>query len=162
MFEYCVRVVEIFVFLLFTVIYASGVCILIDSCFFFLIGCVGLVGIFWRAGSRTYSCVWVSAVWSAGPVRVYLATSLVWVAGLYGFSVFFALVLAGTVRLNRWGWRDSTDFLFSWLRFGVYSTIETVGGVLYFSFHFPQFVVNCLGGWICAVGILRFIFYGIL
>jgi hypothetical protein len=36
-----------------------------------------------------------------------------------------------------------------------------VGGVLCFSFHFPQFAVSSLGGWICAVGILRFIFYGI-
>ena len=25
--------------------------------------------------------------------------------------------------------------------------------MLYLNFHFPQFVVNCLGGWICAVGI---------
>ncbi len=26
--------------------------------------------------------------------------------------------------------------------------------MLELNFHFPQFVVNCLGGWICAVGIL--------
>ncbi len=39
--------------------------------------------------------------------------------------------------------------------------IEMVGGVLCFSLHFPQFAVSSLGGWICAVGILRFIFYGI-
>ena len=26
--------------------------------------------------------------------------------------------------------------------------------MLYLNFHFPQFVVNCLGGWICAVGLL--------
>ncbi len=43
-------------------------------------------------------------------------------------------VLAGTVRLKWWR------------------------GVLCFSFHFPQFVVSSLGGWICAVGILRYIF----
>ncbi len=29
--------------------------------------------------------------------------------------------------------------------------------MLYLNFHFPQFVVNCLGGWICAVGLLPFI-----
>ncbi len=84
------------------------------------------------------------------------------------------------------GGGSRTDFLFSWLSFGGYGTIEQVGvagqygfssfpgsvlagtvrlkwwrEVLCFSFHFPQFVVSSLGGWICAVGILRFIFYGI-
>jgi hypothetical protein len=42
-------------------------------------------------------------VWSAGPVRIYLGTLLVWVAGLYGFSSFPGSVLAGTVRLKWWG-----------------------------------------------------------
>ncbi len=42
-------------------------------------------------------------MWSAEPVRVYLVTLLVWVAG--------------TVRV----------FYFPWLRFGVYGTIEMVG-----------------------------------
>ncbi len=68
-------------------------------------------------------------MWSAGPVRVYLGTPLMRVAGLYGCSVFLALflacvcvieqvggvagqsdfssfpgfVLAGTVRLKWWG-----------------------------------------------------------
>ncbi len=37
---------------------------------------------FWRAGSRTY-CLCVSAVWSAGPVRVYLGRF----AGLGGVPV---------------------------------------------------------------------------
>ena len=32
---------------------------------------------------------------------------------------------------------------------------------MYLTFHFLQFAVSSLGGWICAVGILRFIFYGI-
>jgi hypothetical protein len=41
-------------------------------------------------------------VWSAGPVRVYLGTSLVWAAGLYGFSIFLGSVLAGTVRFKWW------------------------------------------------------------
>ena len=62
-------------------------------------------------------------------------------AGVGGGTVrvfcFSGSVLAGTVRLKRWG------------------------GVLCFSFHFPQFAVSSLGGWICAVVILRFIFYGI-
>ncbi len=69
-----------------------------------------------------------------GPVRVYLGASLVWAAGLYGFFSFPGSVLAGMVRLKWWRW------------------------VLCFSFHFPQFVVSSLGGWICAVGILRYIF----
>ena len=84
------------------------------------------------------------------------------------------------------GWRDSTDFLFLWLCFGGYGTIEQVGvagqygfsvflalflagtvqlkwwGVLYLTFHFLQFAVSSLGGWICAVGILRYFCYGVL
>ncbi len=32
-------------------------------------------------------------------------------------------------------------------------------GVLYLIFQFPQFVVNCLGGWICAVSLLSFILW---
>jgi hypothetical protein len=35
-----------------------------------IIGYIGLVGIFWRAGSRGYWPVCVLAVWGAGPVRV--------------------------------------------------------------------------------------------
>ncbi len=58
-------------------------------------------------------------------------------AGQYRFSVFLALFLAGAVQLKWWGG-------------------------LYLTFHFLQFAVSSLGGWICAVGILRFIFYGIL
>jgi hypothetical protein len=77
-------------------------------------------------------------VWGVGPVRVYLGASLVWAAGLYGFSSFPGSGLAGTVRLKWWR------------------------GVLCVSFHFSQFVVSSVGGWICAVGILRYIFYGIL
>jgi hypothetical protein len=50
---------------------------------------------------------------------------------------------------------------FSFPGFGGYGAIEMVGGVLCFSLHFPQFAVSSLGGWICAVGILCFIFYGI-
>jgi hypothetical protein len=65
-----------------------------------------------------------------------------------GTSIFghFVGVGGGTVRI----------FYFPWLCFGGYGTIEMVGG-LCFSFHFPQFVVSSLGGWICAVGILCYI-----
>ena len=76
-------------------------------------------------------------MWSAGPVRVYSGALLVWAAGLYGFSIFPGSVLAGTVRLKWWG-----------------------GAVFHFSL--SSVCVSSLGGWICAVGILRFIFYGIL
>jgi len=71
-----------------------------------------------------------------------------------GTSIFgrFVGVGGGTVRI----------FYFPWLCFGGYGTIEMVGGVLCSSFLFPQFVVSSLGGWIYAVGILRYIFYGIL
>ncbi len=44
--------------------------------------------------------------------------------------------------------------------FGGSGTIEMVGG-LYLNFHSLQFAVNCLGGRICAVGILSFYFCGI-
>ncbi len=47
-------------------------------------------------------CVCVSAVRSAGPVRVHLGTLVVWTAGLYGLSIFFGSVVAGTVQL-KWG-----------------------------------------------------------
>ncbi len=50
--------------------------------------------------------------------------------------IFYSLgsLLAGTVQLKWWdGWGA-------------------------FPFHFLQFVVSPLGGWICAVGILRYIF----
>ncbi len=65
-------------------------------------------------------------------------------AGVGGGTVrifcFPGSVLAVTVRLKWWGG----------------------GGCCDFSFHFPQFVVNSLGGWICAVGILCYIFCSIL
>jgi hypothetical protein len=90
-----------------------------------------------------------------------------------GTSIFchFVDVGGGTVWI----------FYFPWLHFGVYGTIEQVGvagqygflvslalfwGVQYdgnggavvlcITFHFSQFAVSSLGGWICAVGILRF------
>ncbi len=53
------------------------------------------------------------------------------------------------------------DFLVSLALLWRVGTIEMVGG-LYLNFHFLQSVVDCLGGWICAVGLLPSIFYGIL
>jgi hypothetical protein len=63
-------------------------------------------------------------------------------AGVGGGTVrifcFLGSVLAGTVRLKWWG------------------------GAVLFSFYFPQFFVNSLGGWICAVRILCYTFCSIL
>ncbi len=94
-----------------------------------------------RAGTSIFG---YSAGVGGGTVRVFC---------LLGF------VLACAVRLNRWGWRDSTDFLVSLALFRRVGTIEMVGGVLYLNFRSLQFGVNSFGGWICAVGILCFIFY---
>ncbi len=57
-------------------------------------------------------------------------------AGQYDFPSFPGF-LVGSVRLKWWG-------------------------VLYLNFHFLQFAVNSLGGWMCAVGILSFTFYCVL
>ena len=75
-------------------------------------------------------------MWSAGPVRVYFGHFAGVVGGTVRVFCFSGSVLAGTVQLKWWG-------------------------VLYLTFHFLQFAVSSLGGWICAVGILLFIFYGI-
>ncbi len=63
----------------------SGVCL---SCTlrFFLIGCAGSVGISLASWVLYISCVCVSAVWCAVPVQFYVGTTVVWAAGLYGFS----------------------------------------------------------------------------
>ncbi len=71
-------------------------------------------------------------------------------AGVGGGTVrifcFLGSVLVGAVRLNRWGWRDSTDlssfpgFVF----FGGYGTIEMVG-VLIFKFSLSS--VSCQFSW---------------
>jgi hypothetical protein len=65
-----------------------------------------------------------------GPVRIFL------------FSWF--LFLAGTVRVNRWGWRDSTDSLVLWLCFGGYGTIEMAGLCCNFLFIFFSFMLLLL------------------
>ena len=53
------------------------------------------------------------------------------------------------------------DFLVTWLCFGGSVRLKWWEG-LYLNFYFLQFVVNCLGGRICAVGLLPSIFFGIL
>jgi hypothetical protein len=113
MLEYCVKVVEIFVFLLFTVIHVSGVCILIVLCSVFLNWVCWARGNF-LASRVTYIFVCVSL----RCVECRAGTSIFGhFAGVGGGTVrifcFSSSVLAGTVRLNRWGWRDSTDFLVS-------------------------------------------------
>ena len=87
----------------------------------------------WRAGSCIYLvCVSLLCVeWRAG--TIYLGTSVVWAAGLYGFSFLFGFAVAGTARQNwRGGWSVFLCFL--------------------------QFAVCFLGGWISAVGIYCVIF----
>ncbi len=93
---------------------------------FFLTGCAGSVGISLVSRVMYIFCVCVSAVWSAGPVRVYLGTLVVWTAGLYGF------------------------FLSLWLCSGGYGTVEMVRGVVRFSFAFFSLLSVLL-----AVGCLR-------
>jgi hypothetical protein len=59
-----------------------------------IIGYIGLVGIFWRAGSRTYWHVCVFAVWGAGPVRVYFGRFAGLGGGPVRVSCLFGFVLA--------------------------------------------------------------------
>jgi hypothetical protein len=75
---------------------------------------------------HVYIRVCVSAVWSAVPVQFYLGISVVWAAGLYGFS--FPLALQWRVRYGRIG----------------------EGGVVRFSFAFYSLLIVLL-----AVGCLR-------
>jgi hypothetical protein len=139
------------------------VCILIVSCSVFL----------------NWVC-WARGNFSGEPghVHILLCGSLRCVECRAGTSIFWALCWCD--------WRDCTGFLFLWLCFGGYGTIEQVGVAGQYGFSsFPGSVLagtvrlkwwgGCcvslftflsllsvfLGGWICAVGILRFIFYGI-
>ncbi len=89
----------------------------------------------WRAGSYIYiSYACLSAVWSGGPVQIYLGT----LGGVDG----------GSVRI----------FLSLWLCSGGYGTGEMVKGVVRVFLCFLQFAVSSLGGWMSAVGILCYIF----
>ncbi len=89
--EHCLLCGEDFLFVL--RYFVNGVC-LFDyyPCLLFVyFGCAGSVGIFWRAGSYTFS-VCDSAVWSAGPVQFYLGFLLERMAGLNRFSFSLALL----------------------------------------------------------------------
>ena len=127
---------------------------------------------------RIHVCV--TAVWGAGPVRTYLVILLVWVPGRYAFFLGNPLIrLAGLYWLFR-----LLSIVLAWM-----CVIKQVGGggggagqydfpgfpgflvgpvrlkwwgVLYLNFHFLQFAVNSLGGWMCAIGILSFTFYCVL
>ncbi len=95
------------------------------SCLLFVyFGCAGSVGIFWRAGSYTFS-VCNSAMWSAGPVQFYLGILLERMAGLYRFFFLSGSVCSG------------------------YGTVEMVGGggpffSAFFSLLSVFFAVGCL------------------
>ncbi len=103
----------------------------------------------------------VTAVWSAGPVRIYLVILLVWVAGRYGSFVLLALFWrVCLIEQVGGGWRGGTIFLvFSGLILGGTVRLKWRGGGAVFKFSLSQFAVNCLGGWICAVGILCYFFF---
>jgi len=138
------------------------------------------VGIFWRVGSRTHSCVRQRCVGcragtnifghfaglGAGPVRVILGNPLIRLAGLYGLFRLLGIVLAWMCVIKQveggGGGRDSTIFFLVSLAFLVGPVRLKWWGVLYLNFHFLQFAVNSLGGWMCAVGILSFTFYCVL
>ncbi len=106
------------------VVPVRGVCLL---CIRFIFNWVCWVrGNFSGEPGHVYvSCVCLR-LWSAGPVRVYLGTVVVWTAGLYGFSSL-------------------------WLCSGGYSTGEMVrGGWFVFPFAFSSLLSVLL-----AVGLLR-------
>ncbi len=96
--------------------------------------CAGLVGIS-LASRVTYIFVCVSLRFVERRAGTSIFGRFVGVGGrTVRIFCFLGSVLAGTVRLKWWG------------EWGA------------FPFHFSQFVVSLLGGWICAVGILRYIF----
>jgi hypothetical protein len=131
MLEYCIYVVEIFVFLF---IDSCKRCVYIYCCTLcFLIGCAGSVGIS-LASRVTY---------------IFVCVSLRCAECRAGTSIFgqFGGVDGGTVRI----------FYLLWLCSGGYGTIEMVRGLVRVFLYFLQFAVSSLGGWICAVGILRYI-----
>ncbi len=84
--------------LLLLVFSVSGVCLSLYV-LFILIGCAGSVGFLWRAGSYI-SCVCDSAVWSGGPVQLYLAFSVGADGGTVRIFFFSGSVVAGTVQFK--------------------------------------------------------------
>ncbi len=98
---------------MFTVIHVSGVFILIVLCPFSLIGCAGLVGI--SLASRVtyiFVCVSLRCVERRAGTSIFGHSAGVG-GGTVRFFFLFGSVLACAVRLDRWGWRDSTDYLVS-------------------------------------------------
>ncbi len=91
---------------------------------------------FGEPGHVYFSCAYLSAVWSGGPVQFYLGT--------------FGGVDGGTVRV----------FLSLWLCSGGYGTGEMVKGVVRVFLCFLQFAVSSLGGWVSAVGIFVLYIFG--
>jgi hypothetical protein len=79
-----------FCFLLFFVIFVSGVCVSV----YYTCSLLCLLWVCWvrenfSGGPGHIFSVWDYAVWGAGPVQFYLGTILKWMAGLYGFSLFW-------------------------------------------------------------------------
>jgi hypothetical protein len=114
-----------------------------------------------------YEHIW-SLCWSGcrAGTRI-LGNPLIRLAGLYGLFRLLGIVLAWMCVIKQveggGGGRDSTIFFFLVsLAFLVGPVRLKWWGVLYLNFHFLQFAVNSLGGWMCAVGILSFTFYCVL
>jgi hypothetical protein len=123
---------ESFLFLLFIVIIVSGMCMFM--CLSFL----------------NWVC-WVRGNFSGEPGPVYIPCVCLRCAERRAGTILFGHfggVDGGTVRI----------FLSLWLCSGGYGTVEMVKGGDPFSLCFLQFAVSSLGGWISAVGILRYIF----
>ena len=71
--------------------------------------------------SRAY----LSSVWSGGPVQFCLGTSVVWAAGLYGFSFLSGSAVAGTERQN---WRGGV-IRFPFVSSSLLSVLLAVGSL---------------------------------
>ncbi len=109
-FEYCLSSGGYFPF--FFVIFVGGVCLSIYyTCHLFCLFWVCWVRENFSGGPGHIFSVWDSAVWSAGPVQVYLGTILEWMA-------------------------DCTDFSFLWFCCSGYGTVVMVGGWSVFLFIF--------------------------
>ena len=137
-----VKIFSFFSFVLCYFFFLNGVCF--THCYpcllFVYFGCAGSVGIFWRAGSYTFS-VCDSAMWSAGPVQFYLGVLLERMAGPYRFLFLSGSVVAGTVRLKCWG--GGPSFLLSLVCCQFSWRLDVCGRifVLYISIFFGELVV---------------------
>jgi hypothetical protein len=102
----------------------------------------------------------------AGPVRVFLGNPLIKLAGLYRLFCLLGIVLACVCVILQVGGGFGGAGQYDFSYFPGFVLVGPVRlkwwGVLYLNCHFLQFAVDSLGGWICAVGILSFIFYRVL